>query len=94
MRTDGGEILLRTIGQAYRGAEFEDMVLWTRADGSRLRLGDVATVVDGFSSSPVAASCAVMTQPCGPPRGSQLRPEYTLPLATIGLEVWLAGFTV
>ncbi len=51
VRTDGGEILLRTIGQAYRGAEYEDLVLWTRADGSRLRLGDVATVVDGFAET-------------------------------------------
>ena len=51
VRTDGGEILLRTIGQAYRGQEFEDLVLWTRADGSRLRLGDVATVVDGFAET-------------------------------------------
>ena len=32
----------RRIGQAYRGAEFGDLVLWTGADGS------VATVVDGF----------------------------------------------
>ena len=46
-----GMILLRTIGQAYRGAEFEDLVLWTRADGSRLHLGDVATVVDGFEET-------------------------------------------
>ena len=51
VRTDGGEILLRTIGQAYRGAEYEDLVLWTRADGSRLRLGDVAMVVDGFAET-------------------------------------------
>ncbi|MXY25457.1 MAG: efflux RND transporter permease subunit [Acidobacteria bacterium] len=51
VRTDGGEILLRTIGQAYRGAEYEDLVLWTRPDGSRLRLGDVATVVDGFAET-------------------------------------------
>ena len=51
VRTDGGEILLRTIGQAYRGNEYEDLVLWTRADGSRLRLGDVATVVDGFAET-------------------------------------------
>ena len=51
VRTDGGEILLRTIGQAYRGAEYEDLVLWTRSDGSRLRLGDVATVVDGFEET-------------------------------------------
>ena len=51
VRTERGEILLRTIGQAYRGAEFEDLVLWTRADGSRLHLGDVATVVDGFEET-------------------------------------------
>ena len=51
VRTERGEILLRTIGQAYRGAEFEDLVLWTRPDGSRLQLGDVATVVDGFEET-------------------------------------------
>ena len=51
VRTEGGEILLRTIGQAYRGEEFENLVLWTRPDGSRLRVGDVATVVDGFAET-------------------------------------------
>ena len=51
VRTDGGEILLRTVAQAYRGAEYEDLVLWTRADGSRLRLGDVTTVVDGLAET-------------------------------------------
>ena len=51
VRTDGGEILLRTIGQAYRGEEYEGLVVWTRADGSRLHLGDVATVVDGFAET-------------------------------------------
>ena len=51
VRTDSGEILLRTIGQAYRGEEYENLVLWTRADGSRLQLGDVATVVDGFEET-------------------------------------------
>ena len=51
VRTERGEILLRTIGQAYRGPEFEDLVLWTRPDGSRLRLGDVAAVVDGFEET-------------------------------------------
>ena len=51
VRTEGGEILLRTIGQAYRGEEYENLVLWTRPDGSRLRVGDVATVVDGFAET-------------------------------------------
>ena len=51
VRADSGEILLRTIGQAYRGAEFERLVVLARPDGTRLRLGDVATVVDGFAET-------------------------------------------
>ena len=51
VRTRRGEILLRTIGQAYRGGDYERLVLWTRSDGSRLLLGDVATVVDGFAET-------------------------------------------
>ena len=51
VRSETGEILLRTIGQAYRGAEYESLVLLTRADGTRLNLGDVATVIDGFAET-------------------------------------------
>ena len=51
IRTQGGEILLRTAGQAYRGTEFESLVLRTFPDGTRLRLGDVATVIDGFAET-------------------------------------------
>ena len=51
LRTERGEILLRTVGQAYRGAEYENLVFWTRPDGSRLLLSDVATVVDGFAET-------------------------------------------
>ncbi len=48
IKTVGGEILLRTKGQAYVGQEFEKLVLLTREDGTRLLLGDIAKVVDGF----------------------------------------------
>lgn len=51
VRAEGGEILLRTVGQAYRGASFEALALMTRADGTYIRLGDVATVVDGFAET-------------------------------------------
>ena len=51
IRQESGEILLRTVGQAYRGAEFESLVLLARKDGTRLRVGDVATVVDGFAET-------------------------------------------
>ena len=55
VRADSGEILLRTVGQAYRGAEFESLVLMSRTDGTRLHLSDVATVVDGFAQTDQSA---------------------------------------
>jgi len=42
------------------------------------------------SSLPVFASNAVITHASGPPSGSQLRPEMTLPSATIGPELFFA----
>ena len=51
IRSRDGEILLRTEGQAYTGADFERLPLRTLADGTRLTVGDVATVVDGFADA-------------------------------------------
>ncbi len=51
IKTRGGEVLLRTKGQAYTGLDFERIVLRTRPDGSRLLVGDVATVIDGFTET-------------------------------------------
>ena len=51
IKTEAGEILLRTKGQAYVGEEFENLVVTTRPDGTRLYLKDVATVVDGFADT-------------------------------------------
>ena len=51
IKTNAGEILLRTKGQAYSGEEFENLVVQTRADGTRLYLKDVASVVDGFADT-------------------------------------------
>ena len=48
IKTREGEVLLRTQGQAYVGREFEDIVVVTRPDGTRLRLGEVATIRDAF----------------------------------------------
>ena len=52
IKSDNGNILLRTKGQAYTGWEFAQIVLLTRADGSRLTLGDIATIDDGFVEDP------------------------------------------
>jgi len=51
IKTSAGEILLRTKGQAYWGDDFENLVILTREDGTRLYLKDIATVVDGFEDT-------------------------------------------
>lgn len=51
IKSQAGEFLLRVKGQAYRGPEFEKLPLRTLPDGSRLLLGDVARVVDGFEDT-------------------------------------------
>jgi len=56
IKSDSGEILLRTKGQAYHGNEFEQLVLYSSRDGTRLTLGEVATVIDGFEDTDVSAS--------------------------------------
>lgn len=53
LRTGAGSITLRSVGQAYTGQEFADLTLISRDDGTRLTLGDVATVRDTFADQPV-----------------------------------------
>ena len=55
VRTRAGEILLRTKSQAYVGEEFRQLTLLSRPDGTRILLGDVARVVDGFAETDQAA---------------------------------------
>jgi multidrug efflux pump subunit AcrB len=56
LKAEGGEILLRSVGRAYRGADFARIVVLTRADGTRVTLGEIARVVDGFESEERSAS--------------------------------------
>ncbi|MDH3334976.1 MAG: efflux RND transporter permease subunit, partial [Gammaproteobacteria bacterium] len=51
IKSEGGDILLRTKGQVYTGSEFGQIVLRTFADGTRLMLGDIANIEDGFVES-------------------------------------------
>ena len=48
VRTEAGDIMLRTVGQAYVQQDFESIVLRTFPDGTRLLLSDIADVNDGF----------------------------------------------
>lgn len=51
IKTDGGDIRLRTKGQAYTGFDFAQIVLRTNPDGTRLLLSDIADINDGFVES-------------------------------------------
>ncbi|MEE4360129.1 MAG: efflux RND transporter permease subunit [Pseudomonadales bacterium] len=55
IKTEGGEILVRTEGQVYTGRELEDVVVLTRADGTRLFLSEIATIVDAFEEGDLRA---------------------------------------
>src|SRR5690606_38242252 len=48
IRTANGDIQIRTRGQSYTQQDFEKIVLLTAADGTRVRVGDIARVNDGF----------------------------------------------
>ena len=49
LRTAAGEVVIGTFTQRARAEEFRDVVLLAGADGSVVRLGDVAVLRDGFT---------------------------------------------
>jgi len=51
VRTEGGDVLIRSKGQAYRRSDFESIVVKTNPDGSIVRVSDIASVNDGFEES-------------------------------------------
>jgi len=53
IKTMGGEILLRSKGQAYSTEEFAAIAIRTTKDGTRLLLGDIADIRDGFDQTPI-----------------------------------------
>ncbi len=48
IRAENGYINLRVENQAYRGHEYEQIPVVTLEDGSKITLGEIATVIDGF----------------------------------------------
>jgi multidrug efflux pump subunit AcrB len=48
VKTAGGEILLRTKGRRYFAEDYRDVAVITRSDGSRVTLGQIAELIDGF----------------------------------------------
>jgi len=48
IRAENGYINLRVENQAYRGHEFERIPVVTLSDGTKVLLGEIATIIDGF----------------------------------------------
>ena len=48
IRADSGDIQIQTRGQAYYEEDFKQIVVSSRADGTEIKIEDVATVIDGF----------------------------------------------
>lgn len=53
LRTQGGDVLLLSKGQAYRKDEFSKIAIKTQTDGSILLLSDIAIITDAFEETPV-----------------------------------------
>ncbi|WP_372763358.1 efflux RND transporter permease subunit [Pseudoalteromonas sp.] len=53
LKTEGGDVLISSKGQAYRKDEFANIVVKNQADGTIIRLGDIATINDDFEETPV-----------------------------------------
>jgi multidrug efflux pump subunit AcrB len=56
VRTEVGTYQLKVRSQADTEAEFSDIVIRQSEDGGTIRVGDVATVVDGFEDNPILAT--------------------------------------
>jgi multidrug efflux pump subunit AcrB len=48
VRSPGGEVLLRSAGRRFFAAEYADIPIVSSADGSTVRLGDIAVIKEGF----------------------------------------------
>jgi multidrug efflux pump subunit AcrB len=56
VRTDVGTYQLKVRSQADTEAEFSDIIIRQTSDGGIIRVGDVATVIDGFEDNPILAT--------------------------------------
>ena len=55
IRTEGGEILIRTKEKRYTGREYESIGIITLKDGTEITLGEIADVRDGFAETDTSA---------------------------------------
>jgi multidrug efflux pump subunit AcrB len=53
VQTEAGDVSIRTRGRAYSGNDYSRIVVLNRPDGSKLTLGEIANVSDGFNENPL-----------------------------------------
>ncbi|HCG70359.1 MAG TPA: AcrB/AcrD/AcrF family protein, partial [Gammaproteobacteria bacterium] len=85
LKTESGEILIRTMGQAYLGADFSDIVIMTRLDGTRVTLGEVANIKDTFEEGDLLA--AFNGAPAVMVNVSQVGSEDLIAIAAVTKEI-------
>lgn len=51
--TSGGDVLIRSSGQAYTQDEFERIVVLAQPGGAQVTVGDLARVIDGFKQTAI-----------------------------------------
>ena len=55
VKTDAGEILIRTKGRRYYAGEYRDLPVLTNPDGTKVTLGQIADLSDGFEDVDLSA---------------------------------------
>ena len=53
LKTEGGDIFIRSRGQAYNADEYANIPIVTTQDGTMIKLGDLANIVDAFEETPL-----------------------------------------
>lgn len=53
LKTEGGDIFIRTRGQAYRAADYASIPIITTQEGTMIKLGDIAQIRDEFEETPL-----------------------------------------
>jgi multidrug efflux pump subunit AcrB len=53
VQTEAGDVSIRTRGRAYTGDDYARVPVLTRPDGSKLTLGEIAKIIDGFTENPL-----------------------------------------
>ena len=55
IKTPQGDVLVRAKGRRYHAREYADVAVLTKTDGSKITLGDIAQLKDGFEDSDLLA---------------------------------------